>query len=178
MKEITEAIDAWMASQYNYTMKLWGYCELVTKKDQVMPRTIPSFGEGQQVAIDDRFQVNTWMRWPGTLDMGSEIEGNDWSFGLQQAPVQSATIRFVLAHKISIGEDFIHTLLKDFPRSFDIDGYSMVSVNKGAMSGDPDHEAVYKAELGETAYELHRFDWNVYAINIPVQFIPCTITSP
>lgn len=116
MKEITEAIDAWMASQYNYTMKLWGYSELVTKKDQVMPRTIPSFGEGEQVAIDDRFQINTWMRWPGTLDMGSEIEGNDWSFGLQQTPVQSANIRFILVHKTSIGEDFIHTLLKDFSR--------------------------------------------------------------
>lgn len=172
MKEITEAIDAWFTGQYAHSMKLWGYSELMTKKDQTMPVTIPG---RQQVALNDLFQLNTWMRLPSSLQLGNEIEGNDWGFGLQQGLVQTATLRLVIAHKISIGEDFIITLLKDFPRTLDVDGYSIVSVNKNGITVDTDHEAVYRTELGETAYEKHRFDWNLYALSINVEFIPCEV---
>lgn len=178
MKEITEALDAWMTAQYGYTMKLWGYSELVVKSNQVMPRTITgSAAEGVQVAIDDRYQINTWMR-VTALSLGNEIEGNDWGFGLKEGYVQSATLRFILAHKITIGEDFLITFIKDLPRTLDVDDYAIVSINKKGITVDPDHEAVYRTELGETAYEQHRFNWNVYAITIPIEFIPCTITSP
>lgn len=175
MKEITEAIDAWTAGEFNHTMKLWGYCELMTRKDQVLPVTIP---DRNQVAIDDRYEIVTWIRREGNLSLGNEIEGNDWSFGLQQAPVQTQNLRIILAHKISIGEDFITDFLKAFPRRFDVDGYSIVSVNKPSISVDTDHEAVYKDELGETVYERHRFTWNVYALTVPIEYIPCEITSP
>lgn len=172
MKEITEAIDAWAEDNFNHTLKLWGYCELMTKKDQVMPVTIP---ERKQVSLDDRFEVITWIRLPGTISLGNEIEGNDWSFGLKSAPVQVATLRMIVAHKVIIGEDFIVEFLNRFPRTFDVDGYSIVSVNKPAITVDADHETVYVTELGATVYEKHRFDWNIYALAINIEFIPCVI---
>ena len=175
MKEITEAIDSWTEDEFNHTLKLWGYSELMTKSGQVMPVTIP---ERHQVSLDDRFELITWIRLPGTISLGNEIEGNDWSFGIKQAPVQTATLRLVLAHKVSIGEDFIVEFLKRFPRSFDVDGYQIVSVNKPSITVDADHETVYATELGATAYEKHRFDWNVYALSINVEFIPCEVLSP
>lgn len=174
MKAITEAIDVWTASEFAQVMKLWGYCELMTRKDQVMPVTIP---DRRQVSLDDKFGLITWMRLPGTISLGNEIEGNDWGFGLQQGTVQTATLRLIVAHRTNIGEDFIIDFLKAFPRSFQVDGYSIVSVNKSTISVDADHEAIYLAELGATNYEKHRFDWNLYALSINVEFIPCEVAE-
>lgn len=173
MKEITEAIDAWTSAQYGYSKQLWGYCELMTKTDQVMPVTING---RKQVSLHDSYEIITWMRLTGKA-LRNEIEGNNWAFGLNQGIVQSATLRFILAHKVSIGEDFIVTFLSDFPRLFTVDGYQIVSVDKAAITIDPDHEAVYRTELGETVYEKHRFDWNIYALSINVEFIPCEVSS-
>lgn len=175
MKAITEAIDAWTAGEFAVTMKLWGYCELMTRQDQVMPVTIP---DRNQVSIDDRYQLLTWIRRDGNVSLGSDIEGNDWSFGLKEAPVQKQNLRIVIAHKVEIGEDFIIDFIKAFPRTFDVDGYSIVSVDNRGISVDPDHEAVYKTELGETSYEKHRFTWNVYAVTVPIEYIPCEVLSP
>lgn len=172
MKEITQAIDAWATAEFNATMKLWGYCELVTKSDQTIPVTIPN---RDQVSIDDRYDLVTWMRRDGNLSLGEEIEGNGWSFGIQQGPVQNQNIRLVVAHKVWIGEDFIIDFVKAIPRTLTVSGYSIVSVDKSVILVDPDHEAVYRAELGETNYEKHRFTWNVYALTIPVAYVPCEV---
>lgn len=172
MKEITEAIDVWTEGNFNHTLKLWGYCELMTKSGQVMPVTIP---ERQQVSLDDRFEVMTWIRLTGGPTPSKEIEGNDWGFGLNDTPVQIATLRLVIAHKVIIGEDFIIDFVKRIPRSLTVDGYSIVSINKPGITVDPDHEAIYLTELGPTVYEKHRFDWNLYALSIPVEFIPCEV---
>lgn len=174
MKAITEAIDAWTTGEFSHTMKLWGYCELMTRQDQVMPVTIP---DKHQVSIDDRFELVTWIRRNGNLTPAADIEGEDWAFGLRQAPVQKQNLRIVVAHKVSIGEDFIIDFIKAFPRLFDVDGYSIVSVDRTGISVDPDHEVVYRAELGETTYERHRFSWNVYAVTVPIEYIPCEVLS-
>lgn len=175
MKEITEAIDSWTEDNFNHTLKLFGYCELMTKKDQVMPVTIP---ERKQVSLDDRYEVITWMRLTAGPTPTNEIEGNDWGFGLKDTPALMATLRLVVAHKVSIGEDFIIDFIKSFPRGFTIPGYSIISINKRGITTDPDHEAIYLTELGATVYERHRFDWNLYALSIPVEFIPCEVLSP
>ena len=172
MKEITEAIDHWVGDQYGCIKKLYGYSELMTKSDQVMPVTIP---DRQQVSLDGNFELITWIRLPGQIGLGNEIEGNDWSFGLQQGLVQTATLRLILAHKVDFNEKFIITFLKEFPRKFTVDGYSIVSVNKTTIAVDADHESIYRTELGETAYEKHRMDWNIYALSINVEFIPCEV---
>lgn len=175
MKAITEAIDVWTTSEFAYTMKLWGYCELMTRQGQVMPVTIPG---RLQVSLDDRYDLITWIRRDGNLTLASDIEGEDWSFGIQQAPVQKQNLRIVLAHKVSIGEDFIIDFIKAFPRLFDVDGYSLVSVDRTGISVDTDHEDVYRIELAETNYEKHHFTWNVYAVTVPIEYIPCEVVSP
>lgn len=175
MKEITEAIDAWTTAEFTSTMKLWGYCELMTRQDQVMPVTING---REQVTLDDNYDLITWIRRDGSKTLGNEIEGNDWGFGVKQGIVQTQSVRIVVAHKIAIGEDFMEDFVKEFPTTLDVDGYSIVSVNKNGITIDPDHEAVYRTELGATNYEKHRFLWNVYALIVQLEYIPCTVTSP
>lgn len=175
MKEITQAIDAWTEGEFRYTKKLWGYSELMKKADQVIPVTI---NERKQVSLNDIYELITWIRLISGPNNTNLLDGNDWSFGLQEAPVKTITLRIIVAHKISIGEDFIIDFLKAFPGQFTIDGYSIVSVNRKAITVDPDHEAIYLTELGATVYEKHRFDWNIYALEVMVEFIPCEVLSP
>lgn len=175
MKEITEAIDAWTTATFSSNMKLWGYCELMTRQDQVMPVTING---RDQVSLNDNYDLVTWIRREGNKALVNEIEGNDWGFGLKQGLVQTQSVRIVVAHKIAIGEDFIEDFLKEFPITLDVDGYSIVSVNKNGITVDPDHETVYRTELGATNYEKHRFTWNVYAVIVPIEYIPCSLVSP
>lgn len=173
MKAITKAIDCWLEETYPYNKKLHGYSELMTRKDQVMPVTING---RDQVALDDNFDLITWMRLPGTLSLGNEIEGDDWGFGLKQGVVQTANLRLVIAHKVKMCESFIIKLLRDLPAMLIVEGYQIVSINKSDISVDADHESVYTTELGDTAYEKHRFEWNLYALEIPIDFIPCLAT--
>lgn len=174
MKEITEAIDAWTNSQYAaVNRKLFGYSELMRKtatgSEQPMPVTIP---DRAQVSLDDRYDLITWIRLPGQINTGNEIDGNDWSFGLDVAPVQTATLRFIVAHKTTLGEDFIIDFVKAIPSTLIVSGYQFVSVDRPGITVDADHESIYTTELGNTVYEKHRFTWNIYAIGLNIQFIP------
>jgi hypothetical protein len=174
MKEITEAIDAWTNSQYSaVNRKLFGYSELMrktaTSSEQPMPVTIPG---REQVSLNDRYDLITWIRLPGQINTGDEIDGNDWSFGLQVAPVQTATYRWIIAHKISLGEYFIVDFIKNIPSTLTVSGFQFISVDRPGISVDADHESIYTTELGNTVYEKHRFTWNIYAITLNIQFIP------
>src|SRR5690349_20302621 len=107
MIEIIESFDAWTTETYpQLTQKLWGYTELVHKtekgSDQPMPVTINNTSDRQQVALDDRYQLITWFRLPGTISLSNEVDGNDWAFGLQQGIVQTANLRWVIAHRVEI----------------------------------------------------------------------------
>jgi hypothetical protein len=184
MKTIVDALDSWTASEYSgLTRKLWGYCELGKKSskgannntsEQPFPMAIiDGSSERHQVAIKDTVHLNTWVRLVGNIGTTNAIEGQEWGFGLEQGKVQSASLRWVVAHSVKLGEDWILGFIKSIPVMLEIDGYDIVSIDKNSISVDTDHEAIYRTELGETGYEKHRFTWNIYAISLNVEFIPC-----
>lgn len=178
MTSIIEAIDAWTLNRYDhYNEKLYGFCELMRKTagensaPQVFPVTIPG---RKQVSLDDRYNFITWIRWenPATYE-----DSEEWSFGDSEARVGSIQLRLILAHRVELGEDLVFDFINAFPSKFTVSGYQFVFV-EGRPSIDPDHEAIYTAELGNTVYEKHRFNWNLYALNITVQFLECVELTP
>lgn len=176
MIDIVAAIDSWTNTEYAaVTRRLFGFCELVRKThnnaEQVFP--MPVGQDKVQVSLNDQYNLITWFRLPGTIQLGNDIEGNNYAFGLDDAPVQRAGLRFIIAHKVSLGENWIINFIKNLPKSFDVSGYHIVSIDRNDITVDADHEAVYRTELSDTVYEKHRFTWNIYAINLNVEFIPC-----
>jgi hypothetical protein len=171
MTEIIEAIDSWTANRYSsYTQKLWGFCELMHKsangKEQVMPVTIP---ERKQVSLDDKYQFITWIRWADILNYEQD---DDWSFGKIEQQRAKLPLRIVLAHKVSLGENIAFDFVQNLPNQFKITGFKFVFVGD-RPSIDPNHEAIYITELSDTVYEKHRFDWNIYIINLGIEYIVC-----
>lgn len=175
MTDIVEQIDAWTNTRYSaVTRKLFGYSELMRKTaggtDQLMPVTIP---ERKQVSLNDKYNLITWVRLPGQIQPRTDIQGSDWGFGLDDSPVQRATIRMIVAHKIELGENFIVNFIQNFPSTLEATGYSFISVDRQNISVDADHESVYRAEMSETVYEKHRFTWNIYALSINIDYVTC-----
>lgn len=173
---IINALNAWTATQYPaLTQKLWGYTELVHRtvedSDQPIPVTINNTSDRLQVSLDDRYQLMTWFRLPGTIELKNDIDGNDWAFGLQHGIVQRAVLRWIIAHRVEIGDDWIFPFLKALPSGFKLVDYQMIFIDKNRATVDADHEAIYLTELGKTVYEKHRFTWNLYAISLPVEYI-------
>lgn len=177
MTEIIEAIDDWTNDRYasTYDVKLFGFCELMRKtagdgkEEQLFPATIPG---RIQVSIDDRYNFITWMRWAQPVQY--EVS-EDWTFGNSEARVGVIPIRLVIAHKTSLGEDVVFDFINAFPSKFSVAGFQFVFTN-ATPTIDPDHEAIVQAELGPAsylAYEKHRVTWNVYVLNINVQFMEC-----
>lgn len=176
MTSIIEAIDQWTLNRYGiYNEKLFGFCELMRKTagegsvEQIFPVTIPG---RQQVSIDDRYNFITWIRWAQPV---SYENSEDWSFGNSEARFATLPLRLVLVHKTTLGEDLVFDFVNAFPSKFSISGFKLVFTNAN-LSIDPDHEAIIQAELGPAnylVYEKHRFNWNVYVININVQFLEC-----
>lgn len=180
MIDIVEKIDEWTAAQYpSLNKKLFGYCELMTKttgtppSDQPMPVKIidgqPDRGTGQ-VSIDDKYHLITWVR---LTDGPSKTANDNDNWGIRQSKRQQATLRWIVAHKVELGENFINELIRDLPDRFTIDGYEFVFIDD-EVTTDPDHEQIYLTELGKTVYEKHRFNWNIYALEIAVEFILCS----
>lgn len=179
MIDIIDKLDEWVAEEYSgLNKKLWGYCELVHKTtgtppgDQVMPVKIidgvPDRGNNQ-VSLDDKFELITWSRIQTPITTIANEEDN---WGLKDGRRQGFTLRWIIAHKVQLGEKFINTLLKALPDRFTVDGYEFVYINPD-IEVDADHEAIYLAELGKTVYERHRFNWNVYAVSLNFEFIMC-----
>lgn len=171
MKYITALLDKHARlylDQYRHVFH--GLSELVTRDNKVMPATIP---ERKTVALDDRYDLITWMRQEGdvTVDTGV-IRG----FGRNPKMLQGAPIRWVFAHKSELGENLVHEFFASIPRKLnDPDkNFSVILIDETNRTIDSHHEQIYTTELGETAYHRHRLKWNVYAINIRVSFIPCT----
>lgn len=181
MTEIIEAIDSWTTERYSaHDKKLWGYCELIRrtsgegKAEQVFPMTIPCnpSSKRQQVSIDDRYSFITWIRWTQPVQYEASEE---FSFGKNDARFATLPIRLVLVHKKALGENLVFDFIKNFPSKFSIDGFHHV-FTEGRPSIDPDHEVIFQSELGPqnyVAYEKHRFDWNMYVLNLSIQFLEC-----
>lgn len=178
MTEIIEVIDAWTANRYAaYNKKLFGFCELMRKSsgtgntEQPIPVTIPS---RQQVEINDKYNLITWIRWtnPVTYEANSEF-----SFGKEEARHGNLPLRIVFANKSSLGENLVFDFINAFPSKFSVPGYQFV-FTEASPTIDPDHEAIYNTELGNTVYEKHRFTWNIYVLNVTMQFLECEELTP
>jgi hypothetical protein len=178
MIEIIESLDEWTAEQYSgLTTKLWGYSELIHRTsgsppaDQPIPvKIIDGVADRgtNQISLDDKFELITWVR----LTDLSTIENEDDNWGLKDGRRQSITLRWIIANRIELGENFINDLLRDMPDRFVIENYDFAHINPD-IKVDADHESVYRTELGNTVYEKHRFNWNIYAVSLNVEFIKC-----
>lgn len=175
MTSIIEAIDDYTADFFSdYNLKNWGFCELMKKTagegsaEQPIPVTIP---ERKPVAIKDNYEVITWIRQPSIV---TYEDNQDWSFGKNEARMSNMPLRIVFANKTNLtdAEDLVYQYVNSFPSRFSIPNYKFVFVT-GTPTVDPDHESIYAQELGNTAYEKHRFPWNLYVVNLTVQFIYC-----
>lgn len=174
MTEIIESIDAWTENNFpDLNKKLWGFCELAHRtidgKDQPTVMTINGTTDRKHVTLDDRYNFITWFR----LERGIRYDGNpDWSFGFKEARYQTANLRWVIAHRVELGENLIYSIVNGLPEQFSVNGFQFVFANpEGDI--DYDHEIIYNTELGKTVYEKHRFPWNLYVINLNVNFIVC-----
>lgn len=182
MTEIIEAIDAWTLDRYSaYSTKLFGFCELIKKtagegkEEQIFPVTMDS--PRVHVEINDRYNFITWVRWKDAVTY--EVS-EDWSFGNSEARFANLPLRLVLAHKTILGEDVVFDFINAFPSKFTVPGFKLV-FTKADLSIDPDHETIVQTELGPAGYlgyEKHRLSWNVYVININVQFLECVELTP
>ena len=179
MTDIVAGIDAWMRERYatSYSLLLYGFCELArrtnTGSEQPLPLTITGTHKREQVALDDRYQLITWVRLPGTISFGDQVDGNDMAFGLDDGHVSTAALRMVVAHKVALGEILIVDIARNLPPILSNPAYRIISVDKPSISIDADHETIYNTELGSGQYEKHRTAWNLYVINFNVQFITC-----
>lgn len=175
MTEIIQAIDDYTADYFsNNLVKNWGFCELMNKSagegsaNQPIPVTIPG---RKQVSILDTYEIVTWIR----LTDRVTYEGNeDWSFGKNEARYANMPLRMVFANKTSLAdsENLVFDFIQNFPSKISVPNYQFIFIGAN-QAVDPDHEAIYNSELGNTVYEKHRFNWNIYAINLNVQFIIC-----
>lgn len=183
MTAIIESITDYATDSFLYLKtKNFGFCELMYKsaKDaqglplgnpQPIPVTIP---ERKQVSLDNKYNFMTWIRWVETARFDFN---EDWSFGRDEAEEGTLPLRIVVAHRVELGENLIFTFARGLPRRLDLPGYKYVFMN-GRPVINPDHETIYRAELGETVYEKHRFNWNIYTIDLTFNFIECIETTP
>lgn len=184
---VAQYIEEW-ATDYASTLlvKNFGFVELVNRESrgttknrqnqstvstQPIPITIPGDGsEGLQVSLDDQFNFIFWIRLPGKVRI---TEDEDDSWGIKQGKRQNLDLRIVIAHRNNLGENVVYDLVEDLPDNIFIQGYQFVFLDaEGEV--DNDHETIHDTELGKTNYEKHRFTWNIYTINLNVQYIPCT----
>lgn len=163
------------------TVKNWGFVELAnrtskgnkTTSTQPIPMTINGTGERLQVSLDDRFQFIEWIRW--TAPAQAVINQED-SWGLKEGKRKTLPIRIVIAHKVELGEDLIFHIAENLPQIVTLTGYDFIFLQ--GWSIDPSHEQIYATELGQTVYEQHRFDWNIYTIDLNVEFKQCVDFVP
>lgn len=191
MKEIVDRISTfiqqWAEDQASTMLVLnYGFAELVNRTSrgttknrqnqssvttQPIPITIPGDGsEAEQIALNDQYNFIFWIRTTGRIFF-TQTDDDFW--GLKQGRRQNLSLRIVIAHRNTFGEDLVYRLVEDLPERITIDGFDMVFIDSIGEIND-DHETIHNEELGLTNYEKHRFDWNIYTINVNVQFKPCT----
>lgn len=176
---IAEFIEQW-AQDHASTMlvKNYGFAELVnrtsrgktTVSTQPIPITIPGDGsEAQQIALDDKFNFIFWIRTNGRI---SFTVNEDDTWGINETRRQNIDLRIVIAHRNNFGEDVVYNLAQDLPSNIIVEGYDLVFLDVAVI--DDNHENIHNIELGLTNYEKHRFTWNIYTLNVNVEFIACT----
>jgi hypothetical protein len=174
------AVENTDASPEN-TVKSWGFAELVKREakgkkesTQPIPMTINGTPDRVKISLDDRLNFISWIRWIAPVQT---FEDPDDGWGLRIRRRKRIPLRVVVAHKVELGEDLIFDLARSLPGKLMLSGYEFVYIDQYSI--DPDHETIYRTELGETVYEKHRFPWNLYVINVDIicsdskcEFIP------
>lgn len=184
MEEIVNAISdfiaQWVTDNTDISpdskIKNWGFVELTKREskgkkstsEQPIPMTINGTGDREQVSLDDRYDFIEWIRWVSPVQ---SVINQDDSWGLKEGKRKSVPLRIVIAHKVEIGEDLIIQIAENLPELFRITGFDFVFLQSWSI--DPDHETIYQIELGNTVYEQHRFGWNVYVIDLNVEYKQC-----
>ena len=179
---LSEEIEQWVIDNTDISpdskIRNWGFVELSnrtskgrsTTSTQPIPMTINGTGDREQVSLDDRYDFIFWIRW---LDQLTSILSEEDSWGLKEGKRFTFPLRLVIAHKVELGETLILELVSDLPSKLIVAGFEFVYLS-ASVSVDPNHEDIYRTELGDTVYEQHRFDWNIYVVNINVEFIKCS----
>lgn len=173
MTDIIDEINSFINTKYAaYLLKNFGFCELMSKtslnSQQPMPVTIP---DRLQVSLDDNYQIITWIRW---IDDTSFETNEDWSFGTRMARQGVLPLRIVFANKVELGENLVFDFVNSFPQKLSVTGYQYV-YSENIPIINPDHETIYNTELGNTVYERHRFPWNIYVVDVSIEFIECEV---
>lgn len=188
---ITDHIKNWTADYASISpdtlIKNWGFCELAyreyadvagtvqgSQSTQPTVMTVNGTADRDTVTLDDQYDFIEWVRINQPIDTVLD-ESEDW--GLRRGKRQNIHLRIVIAHKVAMGEDLIFNLVNELPENIVIPGFEFVYLDEFS-SIDTDHEGIYNTELGKTAYEQHRFNWNIYVLNLTVQCIPCRDYSP
>lgn len=160
-----------LAALPNEGIRFFGLSQLVLKKDQPHPTTIY---DNQQVSIDDKYNAICFHRLNGTSDIA---ESEEQDFGRSTGRKRSQPMRLVIAHKVTMGEEWIDTFWKEIPETLDVedggglDIYEFVDITN--LSMDTNQVEIYNTEFGDSGYEKHRIPWNIYAIEYNVEFIKC-----
>lgn len=185
---IADFIEEWVEDQASpIRIKNWGFAELAKRTsrgkkigrdqgvgEQPIPMTINGTGEREQISLDDTFDWIHWIRVPGR----AQVNFNDAdTWGVREGKQHNLGLRIVIAHSVTLGENIINNLVNDLPESLILAGFEYVWINPASII-DYDHETIYNTELGNTVYEKHRFDWNLYVIELNVQFLPCVDYTP
>lgn len=183
---IATFIEAYVQDQASgIVVKNWGFVELVNRESrgttknrnnqptvstQPMPMTITGTHNREQVSLNDEEDFIFWIRVVGRVT-SVLAEGDSW--GLKEGKRQSVPLRIVIAHKVELGENLVYHLANDLPSMLVVPSFEYVFLSSNG-DVDTDHETIHDTELGRTNYEKHRFPWNIYVINLNVEFVPCT----
>jgi hypothetical protein len=182
MNDFVTKIDAlttaFLDDEYPEATKLlYGYTELVKQKDQPFPVVINGTADRStvnRISLNDQYDFISWVRLPGRI---RTVNSEQDSWGLKEGKKHTAGLRWIVAYKVTLAEDeLLIKLIQSLPATFLLTGYTEINISPD-FEVDADHEGVYTTELGNTNYEKHRFDWNIYAIELNIDYIYCDIIS-
>jgi hypothetical protein len=193
MTELVNAIDEYTSENFGYLdpVKLWGFCELSYKSatdtggtvqgatsTQPIVMTVPDSpvrnGSRQSVSLQDKYNFITWVRW---IEPARGQINPAFQYGSQEQDEYILPLRIVVAHKATLGENLIFSFAKGLPKKIVNSGFDYIFM-EGRANVNPDHESIYQTELGNTAYEKHRFTWNIYTVDVTYRFMYCEETTP
>lgn len=180
IQTISDYIDAWVTdnvSQSPLAVKSWGFAELANRTSkgktststQPIPVTVNGTGQREQIAIDDRYDFISWIRLNSPVSM---VLSDEDTWGLVEGKRLQLSLRIVIAHKVELGENLAFNLADALPPNMVLSGFDFVFLNTEG-SVDTDHELIYVTELGNTVYEQHRFNWNIYVLNLGIEYKRC-----
>jgi hypothetical protein len=182
VREVSRYVNEWALQNLQLSpdtlAKDWSFAELVNRESrgkdkketvQPIPVTINGTGDREQISLNDKYDFINWVR---VTVPARRVRNAEDAFGLSQGNRQGFSLRMVIAHKVELGEDVAYDIAASLPETLYLDGYNFVFVSD-EYTVDPDHEKIYLTELGKTVYELHRFNWNLYTIDVNVEYSKC-----